>query len=226
MGTAKQIAPSVLSADFSRLGEEIRAVEAAGADLIHLDVMDGHFVPNITAGPILVEATRKVTQLPLDAHLMIENPEKYIPDFAEAGANWISVHVEVLKTPARMKKVFQLIRKHGAKPSIALNPKTPLKSILPVLREVDMVLVMTVNPGFGGQSFIPTCVKKVAQLRKILDEKKLAIEIEVDGGIKADNIGETSRAGATVFVAGSAIFKSPDYQTTIYQLRHNASFSF
>lgn len=221
----KQIAPSVLSADFSRLGEEIRAVEAAGADLIHLDIMDGHFVPNITAGPILVEAARKVTKLPLDAHLMIENPEKYIPDFAAAGANWISVHVEVLKTPARMKKAFQLIRKHGAKPSIALNPKTSLKSILPILGEVDMVLVMTVNPGFGGQSFIPACIKKVAQLQKILNEKNLAPIIEVDGGIKADNIGDISRAGATVFVAGSAVFKSPDYGTTIHQLRHNASFS-
>lgn len=206
----KKIAPSVLSADFSRLGEEIRAVEKAGADLIHLDIMDGHFVPNITAGPILVEAARKVTKLPLDAHLMIENPEKYIPDFAEAGADSITIHVETAG-----KKALQLIRKCGAKPAIALNPATPLSKVIPFLRDVSMVLIMTVHPGFGGQKFISACLKKVKQLRQIIDQKNLPVEIEVDGGINPENIAQVSRAGATIFVAGSAIFKNPDYRTTI-----------
>jgi len=206
----KKIAPSVLSADFSRLGEEIRAVEKAGADLIHLDIMDGHFVPNITAGPILVEAARKVTKLPLDVHLMIENPEKYIPDFAEAGADSITIHVETAG-----KKALQLIRKCGAKPAIALNPETPLSKVIPFLSNVQMVLVMTVHPGFGGQKFIASCLQKVSRLRKIIDRKSLTVEIEVDGGINTDNISDVSDAGATIFVAGSAIFKSPDYRTTI-----------
>jgi ribulose-phosphate 3-epimerase len=210
----KKIAPSVLSADFSRLGEEIRAVEEAGADLIHLDIMDGHFVPNITAGPILVEAARKVTKLPLDAHLMIKNPEKYIPDFAEAGADSITIHVETAG-----RKALQLIRKCGAKPAIALNPATPLSQVLPFLNDVAMVLVMTVNPGFGGQKFIASCLKKVSELRQTIDRKKLAAEIEVDGGINTENIGDVSRAGATIFVAGSAIFKSPDYRKTIQQMK-------
>lgn len=220
----KKIAPSVLSADFSRLGDEIRAVEVAGADLIHLDIMDGHFVPNITAGPILVEAARKVTKLPLDAHLMIEQPEKYIPNFAAAGANLISIHVEVLSQPARLRKALRLIRRHGARPAVALNPATPLAHVLNVLDEVEMVLVMTVNPGFGGQSFIPSTLKKIARLRRILDERRLEVPIEVDGGIKGDNIAEVSRAGADIFVAGSAIFKSTDYMATIRHLRQGASF--
>jgi ribulose-phosphate 3-epimerase len=219
----KKIAPSVLSADFSRLGDEIRAVTAAGADWIHLDVMDGHFVNNITVGPILVEAARKSTDLPLDTHLMIENPEKYIHDFAAAGSDSISIHAEVFKTAAALKKALRLIRKEGARPAVAINPKTPVSKILPILEEVEMVLIMTVHPGFGGQGFIPSCLKKVAQLRKILDQKKLNIDIEVDGGIKADTITPVSQAGATVFVAGSAIFKSPDYRKTIQDLRSKIS---
>lgn len=215
----KQIAPSVLSADFSRLGEEIRAVETAGADLIHLDIMDGHFVPNITAGPILVEAARRVTRLPLDAHLMIENPHRYIPDFARAGADSITFHIEVCPNVAYVKKTAGLIRKEGAKPALSLNPATPFSKIVPFLKEVEMVLVMTVNPGFGGQGFIRSCLKKIAALRRLIDQKGLGVTIEVDGGIKVENIGEVSRAGADVFVAGSAIFKSGDYQTTISQMK-------
>ena len=212
----KQIAPSILSADFGRLAEEIRAVEQAGADLIHLDIMDGHFVPNITAGPILVEAARRATKLPLDVHLMIENPEKYIAEFAKAGANSISVHAEICKD---LQGTLQLIRQCGARPSVAINPDTPVASIAKVLDQVDMVLVMTVNPGFGGQGFIRSCLPKVSEVRKLLEAKKLRAEIEVDGGIKVDNIKQCSEAGATVFVAGSAIFKSVDYQKTIAALR-------
>lgn len=219
----KKIAPSVLSADFSRLGEEIRAVEAAGADWIHLDIMDGHFVPNITAGPILVEAAKKVTPLPLDVHLMIETPIRYIPDFVSAGAHSVSIHVEAHKNPAALKKALRLIRKLGAKASLALNPPTPLSRVTDYLEEVDMILVMTVNPGFGGQSFIPSAVKKIPRLRELIAQRGLPIEIEVDGGIKPDNIISVSQAGATIFVAGSAIFKSPDYQKAIQSLRQKIS---
>jgi ribulose-phosphate 3-epimerase len=219
----KRIAPSVLSADFARLGDEIKAVEAAGADLIHLDVMDGHFVPNITAGPILVEAARRATNLPLDAHLMIENPGKFVEDFAKAGADSITIHVEVFPDVAKLRETLKFIRSCGAQAAVSLNPATPVESVLGVLEDVSMVLVMTVNPGFGGQAFIPSCLDKVKALRRVIDERKLAVAIEVDGGIKTDNIGEVSRAGADVFVAGSAIFKSPDYKATIQEMRVKAA---
>lgn len=215
----KKIAPSVLSADFSKLGDEIKAVEAAGADLIHLDVMDGHFVPNITAGPILVEAARKSTDLPLDAHLMIESPEKFVGDFVKAGADSITIHVEVFKDPKLLVDTLQKIRSLGAQAAISLNPATPLESILPYLNEVSMVLIMTVNPGFGGQAFIPECLEKVTHLKRVIEERKLTVSIEVDGGIKADNIGQVSQAGADIFVAGSAIFKSSSYRDTIQTMR-------
>lgn len=215
----KKIAPSVLSADFSRLGEEIKAVEAAGADLIHLDVMDGHFVPNITAGPILVEAARKSTKLPLDAHLMIESPEKYVGDFVQAGADSITIHVEVFPQATRLLDALALIQKQGVQAAVSLNPATPLESVLGVLDAVSMVLVMTVNPGFGGQAFIPECLEKIRRLRRVIDERKLNVAIEVDGGIKTDNIGDVSRAGADIFVVGSAIFKSPDYRKTLQAMR-------
>ncbi len=216
MANKHKIAPSVLSADFSRLGDEIKAVAQAGADLIHLDVMDGHFVPNITAGPILVEAARRSTGLPLDAHLMIEHPERYIAAFAQAGAGSISVHVE---TCPDLPKTLALIRQCGAAPAVAINPATPLATIHGVLDQVKMVLIMTVNPGFGGQAFIPACLDKVAQLRALLDQRGLDVEIEVDGGVKLDNIKSLADAGATVFVAGSAIFKSADYAQTIRDMK-------
>lgn len=215
---AKRIAPSILSADFSRLGEEIKAVAAAGADWIHIDVMDGHFVPNITVGPLVVEAVRKVTPLPLDVHLMIEDPDRYIADFRKAGADWISVQQE---TCAHLDRTLALIRDVGAHPGAVLNPATPITAIEWVLDKVDFVLLMSVNPGFGGQSFIPYTLGKIAQLAHWRSERGLSFLIEVDGGIKADNIASVSQAGADVFVAGSAIFGKQDYRAVIEELRRN-----
>lgn len=212
----KLIAPSILSADFSRLGEEVRAVEAAGADIIHFDVMDGHFVPNITVGPLVLEAVRKITKLPIDAHLMIDHPDQYVAEFIKAGANYISVHVEASR---HLHRSIQLIRSLGAKAGIALNPHTPVAAMGYILDEVDFILVMTVNPGFGGQKFIPAAFKKVEELDRMRREHKLNFQIEIDGGIKVENIAEVSAAGVDIFVAGSAIFQSKDYAETIAQMR-------
>jgi len=212
----KKIAPSILAADFSRLGAELRAVEDAGADVIHVDVMDGHFVPNITIGPFIVNAIRKLTSLPLDTHLMIEHPEKYIEAFAEAGSNWITIHAEVC---SHFKQAIRKIRDLGLRPGLVLNPSTSIKVLFPVLDEIDLVLLMSVHPGFGGQAFIPSVLRKIERLKRIADRNGHPLEIEVDGGIKVDNIGEVARAGADIFVLGTGIFKTKNYKTTICRLR-------
>jgi ribulose-phosphate 3-epimerase len=215
-----KIAPSILSADFARLGEEIKAIEVAGADYVHVDVMDGHFVPNITIGPLVVEAIRPVTSLPLDVHLMIENPDDYIPAFAEAGADIIVVHAEAVR---HLHRTLQLIKSLGKKAGVSLNPATSLSSLDIILPELDLVLLMTVNPGFGGQSFINGSLEKIAELRQRIDHLGMPIELEVDGGVKVDNIEQIAAAGADVFVAGSAVFGSADYQGTISQLKDKAA---
>jgi ribulose-phosphate 3-epimerase len=201
----KKIAPSILSADFSRLGEEVRAVDKAGADAIHVDVMDGHFVPNITIGPMVVQGVRKATSLPLDVHLMIERPEKYVEAFAAAGASWITVHAETCR---QLRKILRQIRALNVRPGVVLNPATSLKALDPVLEEIDLVLLMAVRPGFGGQAFIPSVLKKIERLRKRADKEGLPLEIEVDGGVKAENIGSVAGAGADIFVLGTGIFKT------------------
>lgn len=215
-----KIAPSILSADFSRLGEEIAAVDAAGADYIHIDVMDGHFVPNITIGPLVVDAVRKVTQKPLDVHLMIENPDQYIPDFAKAGADIIVVHEEAVD---HLHRTIQLIKSLGKKAGVSINPGTPINTLEAILDDLDLVLVMTVNPGFGGQSFIDSCLPKIKGLREMITARGLNIELEVDGGVKIDNIAKIAKAGADVFVAGSAVFNTDNYSETIICLRSNAA---
>ena len=212
----KKIAPSILSADFSRLGEEVRAVEEAGADVIHVDVMDGHFVPNITIGPLVVEGLRKLTPLPLDVHLMIEKPERYVEAFARAGSSWITFHAEVC---SRLRQMIKKVRQLNVRPGVVLNPATSLKTLYPILEEIDLVLLMSVNPGFAGQSFIPSTLKKTERLRKIIDQNHYSLEIEVDGGIKAENIGKVSKAGGDIFVLGTGIFKTKDYGETIRRLR-------
>jgi len=212
----KRIAPSILSADFSRLGQEIKAVQNAGADWIHVDVMDGHFVPNLTIGPLVVQAVKQVTSLPLDVHLMIENPDQFIPDFVKAGADLVSVHVEVCP---HLNRTVNRIKDLGADAGVVLNPSTPLTVIEWIIEFVDLVLVMSVNPGFGGQSFIPNSIQKIANLRKMIDERNQATLIEVDGGVSQTTIEAISLAGADVFVAGSAIFESTDYKETIESFR-------
>lgn len=211
----KLIAPSILSADFARLGEEIAAVEKAGADLIHVDIMDGHFVPNLTMGPPLVRSIRKITKLPLDCHLMIEHPEKFIGPFKEAGADWISVHIETCD----LSKLLPAIKKLGCKAGAVINPPTPLEKLLPFCELADFILVMTVNPGFGGQAMVEGTLKKVAQLKKYLTGQKLNIPIEVDGGIKLENINDFAKVGAEIFVSGSGIFHTKDYTKTIRQMK-------
>ena len=214
-----KIAPSILSADFGRLAEEVRAVEAAGADVIHIDVMDGHFVPNLTIGPLVVRAIRPTTELPFDVHLMIEAPERYIEDFAEAGADWISVHVE---TCPHLHRTIQQIKSLGKWAGVAINPATPLEALDYILEEIDYVLIMSVNPGFGGQSFIPSSLRKIARLRELISQRGLSVAIEVDGGINLSTISQVSLAGAEIFVAGSAIYGTQNYQETILKLRELA----
>jgi len=211
-----KIAPSILSADFAILGDEVKTVEKAGADYIHVDVMDGHFVPNITIGPLIVEAVKPVTNLPLDVHLMIENPDLYISDFAKAGADIITVHTEAVN---HLHRSIQLIRDSGCSPAASLNPATPLDVIEYVLDELDMVLIMSVNPGFGGQKFIPAVLPKIEKLKEMIVKRGLKTDIQIDGGVNARTIGSVSSAGGNVFVAGSAIFNTDDYGEAIRVLR-------
>ncbi len=213
------IAPSILSADFSRLGEEVRAVEAAGADVIHVDVMDGHFVPNITIGPLIVKAVRAVTNLPVDVHLMIADPDRYLHDFVEAGADWITVHVE---TCTHLHRTLSAIRERGKKAGAVLNPATSLTTVEYVLAEVDLVMLMSVNPGFGGQSFIESSLEKTSRLRQMLDRVNPSAGIEVDGGIGPATIARMAAAGANIFVAGSAIYGQADYRTVIAKMKELA----
>ncbi|KON92149.1 ribulose-phosphate 3-epimerase [Rossellomorea marisflavi] len=215
-----KIAPSILSADFSKLGEDIREVEAGGADYIHVDVMDGHFVPNITLGPPIVKAIRPITGLPLDVHLMISEPAKYVDAFADAGADYITVHVEA---DPHIHRTIQLIKNRGVKAGVVLNPGTASELFKPLIADIDMVLLMTVNPGFGGQAFIPSVVTKIKEIRKWADELNPALEIEVDGGINPETIAVCAEAGADVFVAGSAIYNQSDRKKAIEDLKAAAS---
>ena len=210
------MAPSILSADFSRLGEEIRAVEKAGADIIHVDVMDGHFVPNITIGPPVVASVRRITSLPLDVHLMISDADNYIDDFARAGADWITVHVEACP---HLHRTVSRIKELGKKAGAVLNPATPLCSLDEILEDLDLVMLMSVNPGFGGQSFIRSSIKKIKALRKMIEERGLEVGIEVDGGVSPATIGDVAGAGANIFVAGSAVFGQQDYAKIIREMK-------
>ncbi len=212
-----KISPSILSADFSKLGDEVRAVEEAGADYLHVDVMDGRFVSNITIGPPVVSALKRVTNLPLDVHLMIEEPERYVPQFAAAGAHIITVHAEAT---SHLHGTVQLIKSKGSRAGVSINPATPVSVLHDILDDLDLVLVMSVNPGFGGQSFIPRALDKIRAVRALISERGISTELEVDGGIKVENIAEAARAGADVFVSGSGIFSAPwPYGETILKMR-------
>lgn len=214
-----KLAPSILSADFARLLEEVKKVENAGCEYLHIDVMDGHFVPNITLGPQVVKSLRKDVNMVFDAHLMIENPDNYIKDFVDAGCDIIVVHQEACK---HLHRTIQNIKSYGIKAGVSLNPATPIESIKHVIDDVDMVLIMTVNPGFGGQSFIESMIPKIEELKSLIDSKGLSIDIQVDGGIKPSNIDKVVKAGANVIVAGSAIFNSEDIPSTVNLLRENS----
>jgi ribulose-phosphate 3-epimerase len=212
----KKIAPSILSADFSRLGEEIKAVEKAGADLIHVDIMDGHYVPNLTIGPGVVSSLRKTTALPFDVHLMIEDPDRYIDAFADAGSNILTVHAEAV---VHLHRTVHYIKGKGIRAGVSLNPSTPLSCIEEILPDIDLLLIMTVNPGFGGQKFIAGMLPKIRKARELAQSRGLGLAIEVDGGVTPDNIGTLAEAGADIFVAGAAIFGSPSYSDTIGKMK-------
>lgn len=215
-----KMAPSILSADFARLLEDVKKVERAGCEYLHIDVMDGHFVPNITLGSAIVKSLRKDVNMVFDAHLMIENPDNYIKDFVDAGCDMIVVHEEAC---THLHRTIQNIKSFNVKAGVALNPATPIENIKYILNDIDMVLIMTVNPGFGGQSFIGTMVDKIKELKTLIDEKGLDVDIQVDGGIKPSNVSEVVKAGANVIVAGSAIFNSDDIEATVKEFRLNAS---
>jgi ribulose-phosphate 3-epimerase len=209
------IAPSILSADFARLGEQLAQVERGGAGVVHVDVMDGHFVPNLTLGPVVVKAVRRATRLPIDTHLMIENPERYIDAFVDAGANWVSVHME---TVTHLQRVVTQIKGKGARAGVVLNPATPIGTLEEILSDIDYVLVMSVNPGFGGQSFLPGSVDKIRRLKKMIDERGLSVQIEVDGGVDARTGPQVVAAGARVLVAGSSVFDGGDPEAGVRRL--------
>ncbi len=214
-----KLAPSILSADFARLLEDVKKVEEVGCEYLHIDVMDGHFVPNITLGPGIVKSLKKDVNMVFDTHLMIENPDNYIKDFVDAGSDLIVVHQEACR---HLHRTIQNIKSYNVKAGVALNPATPIETIKHVLEDVDMVLIMTVNPGFGGQSFIESTIEKIQELKKIIDEKNLNVDIQVDGGIKPNNIDKVVKAGANIIVAGSAIFNSDDIAQTVKLMRENA----
>ncbi|MCS6316888.1 MAG: ribulose-phosphate 3-epimerase [Nitrospira sp.] len=215
-GRTIRIAPSILSADFARLAEEVARVEEAGADWLHIDVMDGHFVPNLTVGPPIVEALRKVTALPLDVHLMMTNPDAFIGEFAEAGADYLTVHVDACPP---LHRTVQSIKERSVKAGVTLNPATPAGTLSEIVRDADLILIMSVNPGFGGQKFIPSSLRKIAEVRALIDRTQSRALLEVDGGVKPDNVTEILAAGAEVLVAGSAVFSSHDYAAAIMALR-------